>query len=89
MEFHNSNYAVALCMLVFLIHHNFGPQPIRALIELNALVKPPPLTMNPKPVPARFSSRHMKMEDSHNRPTTPGNSPGMGHNNPPGAANKP
>lgn len=58
---------------------------VRALMELNPATRPAVRMRNYKPKPPAASiGFHMKMEDSHNRPTTPGNSPGMGHNNPPG-----
>ncbi|KAL2236177.1 UNVERIFIED_CONTAM: Precursor of CEP4 [Sesamum indicum] len=87
-----TNYILVLYMLFLLLQLHFGlmsayqaqkirpPAPVRASIR--PVINPPPAAM----IGFRVN-RFKKMETDAFRPTAPGNSPGMGHNDPPGHAN--
>ncbi|KAI3453917.1 hypothetical protein Pfo_010580 [Paulownia fortunei] len=84
------NYVLALYMVLLLLQQHFGLisaynlQKIRPPAPVQALIKPnPPATYG-----FRFN-RYKKTQADAFRPTTPGNSPGMGHNVPPHDANLP
>ncbi|KAL3498076.1 hypothetical protein ACH5RR_040808 [Cinchona calisaya] len=75
-------------MIFLLLHHHFV---IISSTRLTKMVHPPPapahILSRPKPPSTDTISfnRYKKMEVQAFRPTSPGRSPGMGHDDPPGA----
>lgn len=102
MASHNKNYVLAVYMVLLLLQHHFGLisayhlHKIRPPATVRALVKPNPpapvralIKLNPPAMVGFRFNRYKKIEKDAYRPTTPGNSPGMGHGSPPGRDNKP
>ncbi|KAH6831264.1 hypothetical protein C2S53_009459 [Perilla frutescens var. hirtella] len=97
MAIHTKSYVVVVYVLVTILHHHFGlisayhPHKIRPPAPVQVLMKsspPPPERALIEPNPPKISgariSRYKKIQTDAYRPTSPGNSPGMGHDVPPG-----
>ncbi|KAL7150572.1 hypothetical protein ABFS83_05G122000 [Erythranthe nasuta] len=90
---HNKNYVLAMYIVLLVLLQHFGHtsaydrlrkiQPPRAPLQDSNKRNPPAVIIDFR------LYRYKKMQIEAFRPTTPGNSPGMGHDTPPGRANKP
>ncbi|KAK4401054.1 hypothetical protein Sango_1211500 [Sesamum angolense] len=85
-----TSYVLVLYLLLVFLQLHFGlmsayqPQKIRPPAPVRALIRP---VVNPPPARIGFRvNRFKKTETDAFRPTAPGNSPGMGHDGPPGRA---
>ncbi|KAL0447640.1 UNVERIFIED_CONTAM: Precursor of CEP4 [Sesamum latifolium] len=84
-----TNYVLVLYMFFLLLQLHFGlmsayqAQKIRPPAPVRASISP----VNPPVMIGYRVNRFKKIEKDAFRPTAPGNSPGMGHDDPPGRAN--
>ncbi|EYU29125.1 hypothetical protein MIMGU_mgv1a022124mg [Erythranthe guttata] len=90
---HNKNCVLLLFIVILVLLQHFGH--VSAYDRLRKIQPRDPLDQdsNKQNPPAEIIgfrlNRYKKIQTDAFRPTTPGNSPGMGHDTPPGRANKP